>query len=153
MSLPIRNSSYLHIQCQSLFFSTKLFFCFFFCLFVSANEMKILIIERHRITNYQLTIEYIYMHNPNKREPKQMLNIINPSINQHTKAILNSIIPKTTYYINEVMFHRLGLKVGICVWPRDVSWYIQNNSAIFLGVYDVYVSYFSVLGFPIVKIC
>jgi len=30
-----------------------------------------------------------------RREPKQILNIINPSTNQHTKATLNSIIPKT----------------------------------------------------------
>jgi len=43
-----------------------------------------------------------------------MLNIINPSKNQHTKAILNSIITKITHYIDEVMLHRLGLKVGIC---------------------------------------
>jgi len=49
---------------------------------------------------------------------RKMLNIINPSTNQHTKATLNSIIPKTTHFIYEVMLHRLGVKVGICVWPR-----------------------------------
>jgi len=51
------------------------------------------------------------MHNPNKREPKQMLNTINPLINQYTKATLNSITSKTTHYINEAMLQRQGLKV------------------------------------------
>ena len=58
----------------------------------------------------------IYIHNPNKREPKQMFNVINPSTNQHTKATLNPIIPKMTHYINEVMLHGLGLKVrNVCL--------------------------------------
>jgi len=48
--------------------------------------MEIAIIERHMIANYQLTTEDIYIHKPKKREPKQMLNIINPSIKQHTRA-------------------------------------------------------------------
>jgi len=47
-----------------------------------------------------------------------MFNIINPSTKQHTKATLHLIITKTTHYIDEVMFHRVGLKGGICVWPR-----------------------------------
>jgi len=46
-----------------------------------------------------------------------MLNTINPSIKQHTKATLKLNIPKTTHYIDEVMLHRLGLMVGIYVWP------------------------------------
>jgi len=46
-----------------------------------------------------------------------MFNNINPLINQHIRATLNSITPKTTEYINEVMLHRLDLKVGICIWP------------------------------------
>ena len=57
----------------------------------------------------------IYIYNPDKREPKQMLNIINPSTKQHTKPMLNLIISKITHYIDEVMLHKLGLKVGICV--------------------------------------
>jgi len=73
--------------------------------------MKIAIIERHRITNYQLTIEYIYIDNPNKRELKQMLKIINSSINQHSKASLNSNTPKGTHNIDEVMLYGLGLKI------------------------------------------
>jgi len=45
-----------------------------------------------------------------------MLNAINPSTNRHTKVTLNSITPKTTRYIDEVMLHKLGLKVGLCVY-------------------------------------
>ena len=81
-------------------------------------KKEIAIIKRHWITHYQLTIEYIYIHHPNKTEPKEMLNIINLLTNQHTKATLNLISPKSTHYIDEVMLHRLGLKVGIRVWPR-----------------------------------
>ena len=36
-------------------------------------------------------------------------------LNKHTKATLNSLIPKTTHYIDEVMLHRLGLKAEIWV--------------------------------------
>jgi len=55
---------------------------------------------------YQLTTEYINTQ-PKQEGTKQMLNIINPSKKQHTKATLNLIIPKTTHYIDEVMLHRL----------------------------------------------
>jgi len=37
-----------------------------------------------------------------------MLDIINTSINEHTNAILNSIIPKISHYIDEAMLHRPG---------------------------------------------
>jgi len=133
--------SYLHIQCQSrsLFFfpSFLRFFWFFYLFFFSckmissslffhflqhnffcAMKKEIAIIKRHWITHYQLTIEYIYIHHPNKTEPKEMLNIINLLTNQHTKATLNLIIRRATCCMDEMMLHRLGLKVGICVWPR-----------------------------------
>ena len=58
-----------------------------------------------------------YIHNPYKREPKKMLNTINTSIKQHIKATLKLIIPKNTHYIDEVMLHRVGIMVGIYVWP------------------------------------
>jgi len=104
---------------SDIIFFLLVFFFFFFPFFVflsfSRNETKIAIIERQRITNYQLTIGHICVCNLNKREPKQMLNIINPSTNQHTKATLNSIIPKTTHYKDEVRLYRLGVEVGIFV--------------------------------------
>ena len=73
-----RNTSYLHIRCQSQSFFLVLFPLFFLLLFRNitltsffffkitfsvffglfwGNEMKIAIINRHRITNYQPTTE------------------------------------------------------------------------------------------------
>jgi len=40
-----------------------------------------------------------------------MLNIMNSLTNKHTKAALNSTIPKTTGYIDEVMLNKHGLKI------------------------------------------
>ena len=54
--------------------------------------------------------------NVNKRETNSMLNVINPSRNQHSRAALNSITSKLTQYIHEVMLHGVGVKVGVCAW-------------------------------------
>ena len=82
---------------QHDFFLLVFFFFYFFSSFlffsVLGNETKIAIIERYRITNYQLTTKYIYTHNPSKRELKQMFNIINPLTNQHTNATLKLNYP------------------------------------------------------------
>jgi len=143
MSWQRRNTSYICIPCQSLSFfsfffirslcvfslffsfvfsqhdvnflffspSTKLFFWSFF------QEMKRKLQLLKGIGSLIINLQSnIYIHNPNRREPKQMFNIINPSTKQHTKATLNSIIHKTTHYI--VILHKLGLKEGIYIWPR-----------------------------------
>jgi len=73
------------------------------------NEMKIAIIEGIG----SLTINSqpkIYIHNPNKREPKQNVQYHESLTNQHTKAILSLIIPQTTYHKDKVMLHRFGIK-------------------------------------------
>jgi len=74
--------------------------------------MRILIIKRHRITNYQVTTSFrLICIMQTRGERNQMLNVINPSTNLYTKVISNT--PKTTYYILEVILYRLDLKVAI----------------------------------------
>jgi len=60
--------------------------------------------------NDQLTTKWI--HTTYTREVQiKMHNVINTSENQHSKASLNSITPKTTIYILEVKLPRLGLSL------------------------------------------
>jgi len=55
-----------------------------------------------------------------------MLNIINRSTNQHIKANLNSIIPETNRWIDEVMLYKLGLKVEY-VFGQGLIWRDHNK--------------------------
>ena len=87
--------------------------------FFLGNETKIAIIERHRTTNYQLTTEFIYTQPKQEGTKRNAQYHQSHQEKQHTKDALNLIIPKTTHYTDEAMLYRLGLKVGICVWPMD----------------------------------
>ena len=67
---------------------------------------------REKLKKFVIGIRYV--HTQPKQEGAKANAQYDQSLKQHTTVTLNLIIPKITHYIDEVMLHRLGLKVGIC---------------------------------------